>query len=329
MEISLQRRNLLIFAALTAASILIFQISVVFFLFAVPLFIIQQRYGVQYLFMAGFFVALVIVIQTVIRGSGIEGKSLRQFLIVAELAYPLAIIGGVLGISYYYNIRTLYLLIAATAGFAILSIPVIYYYSGNDEIVALLKDQIIYVSDIFSKGAESSDSFESAVLLKELQPERIIESTSKLVFRNYLLAYFIMLTGSWYFADAFSRRIDKRPKFRLIGFFVPETLIWPLIVSLVGVLADVFIGIGWIGHLMWNSTFIMVFVYGLHGIGLIEYLLNRYKVSRSSRRFIAIISIAVILIPGINLVILIGVPVFGVSELWIRYREGENYENYS
>ncbi len=319
MEVSQQRRHLLIFAALTAASILIFQISVVFFLFAVPLFIIQKRYGVQYLFMAGFFVALVIVIQTVIRGSGIEGKSLRQFLIIAELAYPLAIIGGVMAVS-YYRMRTLHLLIAATAGFAILSIPMIYYYSGNEEIVTLLKDQIIYVSDIFSKGAASSDSFESAVLVKELQPDRIIEATSKLVLRNYLLAYFIMLTGSWYFADAVSRRWLKKPKFKLVDFIVPETLIWPLIVSLVCVLADVFMGIGWIGHLMWNSTFIMALIYGLHGIGLIEYLLNRYKVSRSRRRFIVIISIAVLLLPGINLVILIGVPVLGVSELWIRYR---------
>ena len=319
MEVSQQRRHLLIFAALTAASILIFQISVVFFLFAVPLFIIQQRYGVQYLFMAGFFVALVIVLQTVIRGSGIEGRSLRQFLIIAELAYPLAIIGGVMGIS-YYRMRTLYLLIAATVGFAILSIPLIYYYSGNEEIVTLLKDQIIYVSDIFSKGAASSDSFESAVLLKELQPDRIIESTSKLVFRNYLLAYFIMLTGSWYFADAVSRRWQKKPRFQLIDFIVPETMIWPLIISLIGVLMDVFMGIGWIGHLMWNSTFIMVIIYGLHGIGLVKYLLDRYKVPGSSRRFIAIISIAVLLLPGINLVILIGVPVLGVSELWIRYR---------
>jgi uncharacterized protein (DUF486 family) len=319
MEVSQQRRHFLIFAALTAASILIFQINVVFFLFAVPLFIIQQRYGVQYLFMAGFFVALVIVIQTVIRGSGIEGKSLRQFLIIAELAYPLAIICGVIGIS-YYQMRTLHLLIAATMGFAILSFPMIYYYSGNEEIVTLLKDQIIYVSDIFSKGAASSDSFESAVLLKELQPDRIIEATSKLVFRNYLVAYFIMLTGSWYFADAVSRRWHRKPKFKLVEFIVPEILIWPLIVSLIGILADVFVGIGWVGHLMWNSTFIMALIYGLHGIGLIEYLLNRYKVSRSIRRFIVIIGIAVLLLPGINLVILIGVPVLGVSELWIRYR---------
>lgn len=320
MEVSQQGRHLLIFAALTVASILIFQISVVFFLFAVPLFIIQKRYGFQYLFMAGFFVAMVIVIQTVIRGSGIEGKSLRQFLIIAELAYPLAIIGGVMGISYYQKMRTLHLLIAATVGFAILSIPMIYYYSGNEEIVILLKDQIIYVSDIFSKGAASSDSFESAVLLKELQPDRIIEATSKLVFRNYLLAYFIMLTGSWYFADAVYRKLNRKPKFKLVEFIVPEIFIWPLIVSLIGILADVFVGIGWVGHLMWNITFIMALIYGLHGIGLIVYLLNKYKLSRSIRRFIVIIGIAVLLLPGINLVILIGVPVLGVSELWIRYR---------
>ena len=129
-----------------------------------------------------------------------------------------------------------------------------------------------------------------------------------------------MLTVGWFFADAISRRLHKKQRFRLIDFIVPETMIWPLIVSLIGVLGDVFVGLGWIGHLMWNSTFILVLIYGLHGIGLIEYLLKRYKVSRSSKRFLAIISIAVLLLPGINFIILIGVPVLGVSELWIRYR---------
>ena len=138
-----------------------------------------------------------------------------------------------------------------------------------------------------------------------------------------------MLTVSWYISDAVSRKWHKKPKFQLINFIVPETLIWPLIVSLVGVLFDVFIGLGWFGYLMWNSTFIMIFIYGLHGIGLVKYLIARYKVPGNIRRFIAIISFAVLLLPGVNLVILIGVPMLGVSELWIRFREGENYENYS
>ena len=325
---SLQKRHLLIFSVLTAASILFFQISVVFFLLAVPLFIIQQRYGFSYLSMACFFVALVIFIETIIRGSGIEGSNLRHFLIVAELVYPLSIIAGVLGVSYFRN-RTVNSLIAVTAGFAFFSFFVIFYYSGNEEIVNLLKNQIIYVSDMFRNTVTASDSFESSVLIKELQPDLIIESTLKLVFRNYLFVYFIMLSGSWFVADSIQRRRNKKQQFKLVDFYVPEIMIWPLIVVLAGVLLDIFLGLSWLGYIMWNSTFIMIFLYGLHGIGLIKYLLDRYKVPGSGRRLITIFTIVVLLMPGINLVLLIGVPVLGVSELWIRYREGENYENYS
>ena len=242
-----------------------------------------------------------------------------QFLMIAELIYPLSIIAGVLVVSYYRN-RTLFLLIAATAGFALISFPIIWKYSGNEEILSLLKNQIIYVSDMFRDTAATSESFESSVLLKELQPAFIIEATAKLVFRNFLFAYFIMLAGSWYIADGISRRMEKKQRFRLIEYFVPEIMIWPLIILLAGVLIDVFIGIGWFGYLMWNGTFIMILIYGLHGIGLIKYLLNKYKVSRRSRRFIAIFTVAVLLMPGINLVIFIGIPLLGVSELWVRYR---------
>ena len=319
MEVSLEKRNLLIFSVLTAASILIFQISVVFFLLAIPLLIIHQRYGFMYLSLAGFFVALVIVIQTIIRGSGIEGSNLRHFLIVAELVYPLSIIGGVLGISWFRN-RTLYSFITVSVAFAVICFPIVFYYSGNKEIVNLLQNQIIFVSDMFRDSVTAADSFESSVLVKELQPDVIIESTMKLVFRNFIFAYFIMLSAGWFVADSIDRRWRKKQQFKLVNFIVPEVMIWPLIIVLAGVLIDVFIGLSWIGHIMWNSTFIMIFIYGLHGIGLIKYLLDKYKVPGSGRRLIAVSTFIVLLIPGVNLVVLIGVPVLGVSEIWIRYR---------
>ncbi len=319
MEISLQKRHLLIFAVLTAASILIFQISVVFFLLSIPLFIIMQRYGFSYLSLAVLFVSLAIVIETFIRGSGIEGSNLRHFLIVAELVYPLSIIAGVLGIA-WLRYRTLYSLVVVTIGFAVISVPLIFYYSGNEEIVNLLKNQIIYVSDMFRDSVTASDSFESSVLVKELQPGVIIESTMKLVFRNYIFAYFIMISCSWFIADAIQRRRNRRDQFKLANFKVPEIMIWPLIITLAIVFLDVFIGMSWFGYIMWNSAFVMVFLYGLHGIGLIKYLLNRYEVPGSGRRLIAISIFVVLLLPGINLILLIGVPVLGVSELWIRYR---------
>jgi Predicted membrane protein (DUF2232) len=319
MEVSLEKRNLLIFSGLIAASILIFQISVVFFLLTVPLFLIQQRYGFSYLYRAVIFVVLVIVAETIIRASSIEGRNLRQFLIIAELVFPLSLIGGVLGIS-WFRTKNLFLLIAVTVGFAIFSFPVILYYSGNEEIVNLLKNQIIYVSDMFREAVTNSESFESSVLAGEFQVDIIIESTLKLVFRNYLFVYFIMLTATWFISDSINRKWKKIQKFNLVDFFVPEIMLWPLLLALAGVLLDIFIGLSWIGYIMWNSTFIMIFIYGLHGIGLIKYLLGKYKIPGSAKRFIAILVFVILIMPGLNLIILIGVPVLGVSELWIRYR---------
>jgi len=319
MEVSLQKRHLLIFSVLTAASILIFQISVVFFLLAVPLFIIYRRYGIVYLVMSGFFVALVIVIQVIIRASGIEDSTLRRFLIFAELFYPLALIVGVIIVS-WFNKKTLYLLLTATIVFALLSFPVFYYYSGNFEIMELLKNQVVSVSNMFRDSISTSDSFEANVLLKQMSPELVVKSTAKLVLRNYLFAYFIMLTFSWYIADLLVCKISKKEPLRLVYFAIPDIMIWALIFFLGGVLLDIFVGIPWLGYFLWNGAFIVMFVYGLHGIGLVNFLLNKYKVTRRGRRFLSVFIFAVLLMPGINLVILLGVPVLGISELWITYR---------
>ncbi|MCD6398227.1 MAG: hypothetical protein J7L71_11875 [Spirochaetaceae bacterium] len=234
MEVSLQKRQLLIFSVFTAASILIFQISVVFFLFAVPLYVIFSRYGIVYLSMSVFFVALIIVIQTIIRASGIDDKELRLFLILAELFYPLAILAGVLIVSWLNN-KTLYLFLAATVGFALVSFPILFHYSGNTEIVNLLKDQIVTVSNMFRDSVSNTDSFEATVLLKQMSPELIVDSTAKLVMRNYLFAYFIMLASTWYIADIFISRTLKKKSLRLVNFSVPDIMIWPLIVFLGGV----------------------------------------------------------------------------------------------
>ncbi|MCF6336214.1 MAG: hypothetical protein L3J12_10785, partial [Spirochaetales bacterium] len=170
----------------------------------------MKKYGFQYLTMAVFFVAIVMIIQTLFRGSGIEGDSLRRFLILLELLYPLSLLGGMLLISYYKGAgKVIFLFLVSSVGFFIITVPIIIHYSGNSEIMALLKDQIVYVADMFTTSAGSADSFDNAVLLEELQPDRIVVTTAKLILRNYVFAYFIMLVVSWYCSDALFRRIDK------------------------------------------------------------------------------------------------------------------------
>ena len=317
---------MLIFASLTAASILIFQISDVFF--AVPLVLVQKRYGFNSLFVAGFFVGIVIILQTVIGSPGIdvgietglEGSSTSLSLMTVRMIYSLSIIGGLMCVS-FFKMRTLYLIICSTVGFAVLTFILTAYYGGTELVLNFIKEQSLeYISRMF----DISDSQESEIFLREFQ-----SLIAKGVLRAYLFSYFLILSWSWYFADLIYKRWQKQAGFQFAKYYVPEMLIWPLLVSLFGVLLDSIIGIGWFGIFMWNSAFIIAFIYGLNGIGLLRYLLNRYKVSGRGRRFIVILSIAVLLLPGVNLVILIGVPVLGVSELWIRYREGENYENYS
>jgi hypothetical protein len=105
------------------------------------------------------------------------------------------------------------------------------------------------------------------------------------------------------------------------GFRVPDWLVWPLLVPWAVVLLDLKISLGPLRYVAWNLGLIMLFTYGMQAVGIIQTLLDRRNVSRGFRALIAGGLALMVLWPGVNFVVLIGLPCLGVSELWIHYRK--------
>ena len=79
-------------------------------------------------------------------------------------------------------------------------------------------------------------------------------------------------------------------------------------------------GFLWIGILAWNVALLGTVLYGLQGVDILKFILRRME------RFRSMVIFAIILclfMPGLNIIILIGVPLLGVSGLWIQYDRGE------
>jgi hypothetical protein len=110
---------------------------------------------------------------------------------------------------------------------------------------------------------------------------------------------------------------------RVLDFRLPDTYIWPLIGSLAVVLIGLMTPLGVLDLVAWNLAAIVLFLYGVSGIGVLQFFLRKFRVPRGMRVLLAIMLGVLLLSPRANLAVIILVPGLGVSEIWLRYRTRE------
>ena len=317
-----ERRRWLEIGLFTGAAFLLYQVRAAFFLSAVPLFLLgyrRDRYA--QLYGAGLFLAAVFL-QIAVHLRALDDPQLVRFFTVIEVAYPLSFVLGILWIQWRGG-RTLYAMLEASILVGALSVPVIIIFSGNQEITGFLADQIRAISEsirqAFGQGVEGGGAASAPVIAGD----EMVKLVKDLFFRNYLFSYFLLLSATWAISEGINRRMTGVAPFTLERFTVPEKFLWPLIGVWAGVLLDVIGNLGFFGYLVWNAGMILLFVYALQGIGILRYLFRRHGVGPGLRILVIVASVIVLFTPGINLVLIIGIPLLGVSEYWIHYRIGE------
>ena len=110
---------------------------------------------------------------------------------------------------------------------------------------------------------------------------------------------------------------------------VPDSLIWVVIAGLGVVTLTWLAGPEWAAPVGWNAVLIGAFLFGIQGTGLTQHLLRRRGMGVRGERWVLTIVLAMLFVPGLNVVAGIGLPLLGMSELWIDYKRGEEYEGHS
>ncbi len=295
-----------------AASFLIFQLSFVVVLFIVPGLYIGRRRGARTSVLLGTVLLAAVGIQLVVKMKAFDGSELKGFVVVYGLSYPVLLMAGTLIITLFQG-RSLYKIAASTVLFAVVTIPVIMIFAGNSQVVDFLKEQVTYVTNILITGNGSFSEL-------GITAEEIIRMVKDIAFRDFIAAYFFLLSGCWYIADRLTAGKNKALKFDAEKFTLPEWSVWVLIVSLSGILADYLFSLGWTGYISWNITLIMLLLYGVKGAGLIKYFMKKKQIDSRKQRSIVMLIFILFLIPGLNFIVLLGIPGLGISEIWVRYR---------
>ena len=168
----------------------------------------------------------------------------------------------------------------------------------------------------------------------------LVPATLKAVIREYLLnsfvpAVFAFLAFSWWAGTAAGRRSlpstgpTARP-WRFAEFRLEARWLWPLIGSLalvlgVVLLADAASAPAWLAYASyaaWNAALVMLFLFGLQGLAILRFLLEKRGIARFLWPLLVAAVAAALATPRLNLAAAVVLPLFGASENWVRYRRG-------
>lgn len=301
---------------------LIGAVDALFFLFAVPLQVLYLRKGREQFFAASGLTLMGIALFSLWRTGSLATGELRTLLMFVEIGAALLIIAGVYVVNADWPIlrRGLYRLLVATAGAGILSLPLVVVLAGSSEFNALLQNQVKQVltmlSSSFGSGNSSIASGQNVAQLTSYIRQTILS--------NYVFAYFLILTGVWRIGTLFALRSALTRPAPLARFGLPVGALWPTLILWAAVLANRMLHLGPIGDAAWNLAMVGAFLYGLQGVGIVQYLFAHYNVARGFRFLLVVVVLILLFIPGVATIVLLAFPILGISELWIHYGREAN-----
>lgn len=299
-------------------SVFAYQTGFFFFLFLVPLQLLLFRSGLKVARVAVLGVGIALVYLG-IKHTAFGNGDVRGYLLLVELVIPFLLLGGfLLENGFFGNLGGVLLnALLATAMTALVSIAVLHVLN-NEAFIAYYKAQFAEMFNIL-KSALAGSSDIDLIPMMDMDVDTMLVHVSSVFYKGFLFAYFCILFLSYTFALSVERLTKHEAG--IITVMIPDYFVWVLIAALSLVLIDArFQPNPVLGYVGWNVFLIVMLLYGLRGLGLIRQMLEVRKVHPVVRYFIAFATVILLLHPRYGRVLLVGIPLIGISEIWFKYK---------
>jgi hypothetical protein len=316
--VEIERRTAVDLFGSAVLTVLLFQIDLMYAVFTVPLHVIALKRRDHVALYAAGLAAAAIGIQELIRFSGI-GVSSQHALLVAVAVYAPAVVLAatilfhLLAIS---GMRRLYRFLMSLVPAAVYGFIVVMLFErespSGQQARELMLEQFMLIMQIGQQtGMEAVFPASGAQQLYTVTVETI---------KRTFLAGTAVQFGVALFAGYLihSRRSGTR-KLDVSGFHAPAQFLWPFLIAWSVVLLSLVVDIGLLGIVGWNLALVLGLVYFLQGWAIIGHFLA-HRNRRLSPGTIVMLVLLFVLVPGINVLFMVGIPLLGVSETWIQYR---------
>jgi uncharacterized protein YybS (DUF2232 family) len=119
-----------------------------------------------------------------------------------------------------------------------------------------------------------------------------------------------------------SKRFNSEYQERMLKWSIPHEAIWFLLGGMSTILLSFLVDSILIKSLAYNVSTVVALLYAVQGISIAaHFLVKKFPHIKPSRIFF--LSGALMILPGANVVFILGFPLLGISETWIQYRQSE------
>jgi hypothetical protein len=292
------------------------------FFFVLPLLIFFTQSGQRdqtLISLAALLLAVLLYEIVPIRSSLSEQTGVGLLLI--GLFMPIVLIGCSMIWVSLSSYRLLVRYIASCSFIAVLMLILGLYFQSNPEIATAIDTATIGIIDTLINdsglvelesqllgGASSADLYN---LIKEVMMVMILPLSSIL----FGFSAFMSISTPKYLGD---ERFDKR----VSSWKLPEEMVWVFLLSFIIVLLNIKIDFNTtVRVLVWNLALFIGVLYAIQGLAILLYKLNAKGHKMGAVKLFMIAALLTILLQGLNIVIVVGLPVFGVTETWVTYRK--------
>ncbi|MFP4431416.1 MAG: DUF2232 domain-containing protein [Spirochaetaceae bacterium] len=298
---------------------LFFQTSLFVFVFLVPVQIVRVRHGQSFGVISGAAALAAVSAFKLYQAVRLDLFETHPSLLFADVVVPVLLIGGLLlidtdAIPLKRRLHRFFLAVGITG---LLGLPFFLRPQTGDVLRNLVELQL-RAAGVLAEG----DALMSAQL------DVVLERVTDVVRNTFLLGYCAVLTSNWYMGTVIGMRtLGRREGFpELQRFFLPADMVWYLVGSLAVALMARLFGTETVGHVAWNVVSVIAFLYALQGVGILWYLMERSGAPPSVRLIVPPALAILLFVPGLNYIVLLGLPGLGVSETWIHYKRGLEQE---
>jgi hypothetical protein len=249
-------------------------------------------------------------------------------LVASSLVSPLVLFGALVLVNagFWKGIPATYRVLAVSAACALASIPALLAFGRDQGISEYIESWIeAFVAPL--RAAKAGDGgYDYSALVAALDPKAFAASALKILYSSYTAILAFVLGGSVWVGNRLSGpgshgREDSPP---LAGYRAPHALLWAFLAAWTLVLAAMMLEPPEILQaLAWNCALAVSLAFAAQGAGIAASLFDRWKMPRFMRIALAATAVLSLATPtgGVFAVALaIALPLLGVTEVWIPYR---------
>jgi len=301
-------------------SALFYQLGFVLFLFLVPLQVVLERKGQRAFLVAGIAAWTAITLVRVFELRRVEALAGLGPLAGIDIAVPAVFILGL----WMMNSRhpqlpgTIYRLLLAGLLSVVVFVPGAVALLSHEGARSLVDEQfrMVYEGIVNAGGGVAVITF-----------EEFLAMSGSFLASSFAFMYLVVLSSNWVMGKVIGSAAERALLLRALGEFqVPLKLTWPALLSWAGMLFSIMLPLGALRFVVWNAGLTALLLYGVQGVAIIRYGFERRNLSRGARTLFVGAMVLSLMIPGLNILVLIGVPLLGISELWINYHRFEGVE---